>query len=45
MARLTCFCDTPAGDIALSPRGKGTIGQTDSFHIFGFQGTMTIHWL
>lgn len=45
LARLTCFCDTPARDVALSPRGKGAIRQTYSPHIFGFQSTVTVHWL
>lgn len=42
---LPCFCNTPARDVAFGPRGKGAIRQTYSLHIFGFQSTVTIHWL
>lgn len=43
--RLTCFRYAPARDVALSPRGKGVTRQAYSLHVFGFQSTVTAHWL
>lgn len=43
--QLTCFCNTPARDVALTPRGKGPIRQAHGLHIFGFQSTVTSHRL